>query len=92
MRRIEQSARFKRDRRRKVKAHIAGLNALLTETLQHLVYVFRLANSTGIIALAGNWSDHRDCHVKQDLILIYRKIDDDVWQLVRLGFHSKLGL
>jgi mRNA interferase YafQ len=25
--------------------------------------------------LSGEWADHRDCHVKPDLILIYRKPD-----------------
>jgi mRNA interferase YafQ len=23
--------------------------------------------------LAGEWSDHRDCHIRPDLVLIYRK-------------------
>ncbi len=93
MRRIEQSARFKRDRRRESKGrHRAELNALLTEALQHLVYDLPLGEQYRDHALAGNWNDHRDCHLKPDLILIYRKIDDDVLQLVRLGSHSKLGL
>ena len=42
--------------------------------------------------LTVNWKDHRDCHVKPDLVLIYRKPDDAVLQLVRLGSHSELGL
>ena len=33
----------------------------------------------------------RDCHVKPDLVLIYRKPDDETLQLVRLGSHSELG-
>lgn len=41
--------------------------------------------------LFGDWVDHRDCHIKPDLVLIYRK-PDDVLQLVRLGSHSELGL
>ena len=41
-------------------------------------------------ALLGNWVDHRDCHVRADLLLIYRKYDDAL-QLVR-GSHSELGL
>ena len=41
--------------------------------------------------LSGQWSDHRDCHVKPDLILIYRKSEDHILQLVRLGSHSELG-
>ena len=43
-------------------------------------------------ALTGDWKDHRDCHVKPDLVLIYRKPDDEVLQLVRIGSHSELGL
>ena len=43
-------------------------------------------------ALTGDWKDHRDCHVKPELVLIYRKLDDEVLQLVRLGSHSALGL
>ncbi|MDR3503901.1 MAG: type II toxin-antitoxin system YafQ family toxin [Legionella sp.] len=43
-------------------------------------------------ALSGNWSDHRDCHIKPDLILIYRKPEMDTLQLVRLGSHSELSL
>jgi len=24
-------------------------------------------------ALSGEWNDHRDCHIRPDLVLIYRK-------------------
>jgi len=43
-------------------------------------------------ALSGEWSDHRECHIRPDLILIYRKPDDCSLQLVRLGSHSELSL
>ncbi|WLV67219.1 type II toxin-antitoxin system YafQ family toxin [Pseudomonas aeruginosa] len=43
-------------------------------------------------ALTGDWKDHRDCHVKPDLVLIYQKPDADTLRLVRLGSHSELGL
>ena len=43
-------------------------------------------------ALTGQWRDFRDCHVRPDLVLIYRKTDADTLQLVRLGSHSELGL
>jgi len=43
-------------------------------------------------ALAGEWSDHRDCHIRPDLVLIYRKPDGETLDLVRLGSHSELGL
>jgi len=42
--------------------------------------------------LSGEWVDHRDCHIKPDLILIYRKTEDDFLDLVRLGSHSEIGL
>ena len=41
---------------------------------------------------AGEWKDYRDCHVRPDLILIYRKPDAEHLDLVRLGSHSELGL
>ena len=43
-------------------------------------------------ALSGDWRDHRDCHVKPDLVLIYQKPDAATLRLVRLGSHSELGL
>jgi mRNA interferase YafQ len=42
--------------------------------------------------LAGEWKDHRDCHIRPDLILIYRKPDAESLELVRLGSHSELSL
>jgi mRNA interferase YafQ len=41
-------------------------------------------------ALSGDWTDHRECHVRPDLLLIYRKPDSATLQLVRLGSHSEL--
>jgi mRNA interferase YafQ len=43
-------------------------------------------------ALTGDWKDHRDCHVKPDLVLIYQKPDENTLRFVRLGSHSTLGL
>lgn len=42
-------------------------------------------------ALSGECADHRDGHVRPDLVLIYRKPDDDTLELVRLASHSALG-
>jgi mRNA interferase YafQ len=41
-------------------------------------------------ALSGDWQDYRECHLKPDLLLIYRKPDSEVLQLVRMGSHSEL--
>lgn len=40
-------------------------------------------------ALTGNWSGWRDCHVANDLVLIYR-IDGDILHLARLNSHSEV--
>ena len=51
------------------------------------------ATSSSLVSpfpLTGDWVDHRDCHIKPGLILIYRKPDDDHLDLVRLGSHSEL--
>jgi hypothetical protein len=42
--------------------------------------------------LTGEWQDHRDCHLRPDLVLIYRLPGADILELVRLGSHSELGL
>ena len=42
--------------------------------------------------LVGEWKDHRDCHIRPDLVLIYRKPDLEILDLVRLGSHAELGL
>jgi mRNA interferase YafQ len=42
--------------------------------------------------LTGQWRDFRDCHIRPDLVLIYRRPDADTLQLARLGSHSELGL
>lgn len=41
-------------------------------------------------SLGGNWKDHRECHLKPDLLLIYKKPDGDTLRLVRMGSHSEL--
>jgi mRNA interferase YafQ len=39
---------------------------------------------------AAQAGDYRECHVKPDLLLIYRKSDADTLRLARLGSHSEL--
>jgi len=93
MRTIEWTTQFKRDYKREAK----GLyRSTLTKDLDYIVTTLAndepLADKHHDHALSGEWKDHRDCHVKPDLILIYRKPNDAVLQLVRLGSHSELGL
>ena len=43
--------------------------------------------------LAGESNDHRDCHIRPDLVLIYRKPDDDSPRIsCALARIARLGL
>jgi mRNA interferase YafQ len=93
MRTISRTGAFKRDFKREAKGkHKATLEADLKEALAYLVTDTPLPERYCDHPLSGSWDDHRDCHVKPDLILIYRKPDTTELQLVRLGSHSELGL
>ncbi|RML44797.1 Toxin [Pseudomonas savastanoi pv. glycinea] len=93
MRTIEQTSQFKRDYKREAKGQHRQ-----TLAIDFMAIITTLANDQPLAekhrdhALTGDWKDHRDCHVKPDLVLIYRKSDNAVLQLVRLGSHSQLGL
>ncbi|MDR3077661.1 MAG: type II toxin-antitoxin system YafQ family toxin [Planctomycetota bacterium] len=39
--------------------------------------------------LTGDWKHHRECHVRPNLLLIYRK-EPGKLHLVRLGSHSEV--
>lgn len=93
MREIRFTSRFKRDyKREKSGRHGKILDAALTKILDLLAADMPLLPSNIDHPLLGEWADHRDCHIRPDLILIYRKPDDDHLDLVRLGSHSELGL
>lgn len=40
--------------------------------------------------LKGEWSDHRECHIGGDLLLIYRPVGDGGIVFVRAGTHAEL--
>ncbi|MFB8831912.1 type II toxin-antitoxin system YafQ family toxin [Azotobacter sp. CWF10] len=93
MRTIKQTGQFKRDLTREVKGpHRATLEQDLLPVIEALAKDRPLEPKHRDHALSGNWADHRDCHIKPDLVLLYRKPDDETLQLVRLGSHSELGL
>ena len=92
MRRIERTKTFRRDYQRAVAApKHRDLENLLPAVLTLLATDTALPAKYADHALGGEWKDFRDCHVKPDLVLIYRKTGNDLLQLVRLGSHSELG-
>jgi mRNA interferase YafQ len=93
MRTISRTSRFKKDYKREAKGqHRATLDADLIAVLSLLVTDSPLPEKLHDHPLAGEWKDHRDCHIKPGLVLIYRVPDAQTLELVRLGSHSELSL
>jgi len=90
---IERTKKFKQDYKRETKGrHRKTLDDSFIEVLKLLLINKPLPEKCKDHALTGDCSDHRDCHIKPDLVLIYRKPNKKVLQLVRIGSHSELGL
>ncbi|MGD0519745.1 MAG: type II toxin-antitoxin system YafQ family toxin [Terracidiphilus sp.] len=91
MRTIERSSAFKRDSKREARGrHGATLDADLVPVLLALANDEPLAPRHRDHDLSGDWQGYRECHVKPDLLLIYRKTDVETLRLARLGSHSEL--
>jgi mRNA interferase YafQ len=92
VRRIEPTGQFRRDYKRELKGrHRSVLDGEFNALLAALANDEPLAVRFRDHPLTGEWQDHRDCHVRPDLVLIYRKPDADTLQLVRLGSHAEFG-
>jgi mRNA interferase YafQ len=91
MRTIERSTSFRRDFKREMKG---GRRAALPDELPAILAVLAadkmLDPRYKDHALSGSWAGYRECHIRPDLLLIYRKAGDTVLQLARLGSHSEL--
>lgn len=92
MRTIDRSSAFKRDFKRVMATprHSKDVGSLLPEILKLLLVDEPLPEKNRDHALSGDWAGYRECHVKPDLLLIYRKPDADTLRLARLGSHSEL--
>jgi mRNA interferase YafQ len=91
MRTIERSTKFKKDYKRELKGRYrdileSELKAVLIPLISDEALDIRYRDHD----LSGNWAGYRECHIKPDLLLIYRKLDGDILKLARLGSHSEL--
>ena len=85
------SKKFKQDYKRLI-------NSVNSEIIDELLTVIEmLANGQNLPEkykdhlLKGNWKDYRECHIKPDLLLIYKLENNDLTlTLVRTGSHSEL--
>jgi mRNA interferase YafQ len=73
MRRLSATSRFGKDYKRELRGvYRDSLPLLLAEATALLVRDLPLPVRFRDHMLSGNWRDHRDCHLRPDLVLIYR--------------------
>lgn len=90
IRNIVRAGEYKRDYKREAEGHHGPtLGQVVGDVIQALAFDIPLDERFGDHPLGGNWVGWRECHIKPDLLLIYRKSDDDL-KLGRLGSHSEL--
>ncbi len=93
MRTIRATARFKKDYKRELRGpHGKTLDKDIGGVANLLAGDLPLPVKLRDHALGGCWVDCRDCHIKPDLVLIYRLPDQTSLEFIRLGSHSALGL
>jgi len=93
MRKIEPTTQFKKDFKRERQGQQgASLETDLKAVFDFLREDLALPKEYQDHQLSGKLKDFRDCHVRPDLILIYRKEGTTALQVVRLGSHSQLNL
>jgi mRNA interferase YafQ len=93
MRTISRTTQFKRDYKREAKGrHRATLDVEFRAVVTLLATDTILPPRYRDHALTSNWKDHRDCHIKPDLVLICKVPDASTLKLVRIGSHSELGI
>lgn len=91
MRKIEASTAFKRDLKREGKGRYrTSLANDLQLVLQELLKDLPLEPRCRDHDLTGNWVGYRECHIKPDLLLIYKATEENTLRLARLGSHSEL--
>ena len=92
MREIERSSVFKRDFKRihASPKHRNNIDLLLLRVIDLLVMDQVLPANHRDHELIGNWVGYRECHIKPDVLLIYKKPDPLTLRLARLGSHSDL--
>ncbi|MGL4943837.1 MAG: type II toxin-antitoxin system YafQ family toxin [Thermoguttaceae bacterium] len=92
MRKINRNSIFKKDFKRVMAnpRHARDAAARLEAATSILAEDRPLPQSYRDHALTGDWNGYRECHLKPDLLLIYRTEANDLLRLARLGSHSEL--
>ncbi|WP_297931578.1 type II toxin-antitoxin system YafQ family toxin [uncultured Aggregatibacter sp.] len=80
---------YKRDLKRLANQPEILLSAEMIDVMHHLLNGKNLPKKHKDHALSGNWKGFRDCHIKNDLVLIYH-VNNEGLTLVRLNTHSEV--
>ncbi len=91
MRTIRFTARFRRDYKRLLRG-LPSFQEELQPVIDQLAADSQLLPKNRDHPLKGEWLGFRDCHIRPDLVLIYRKFEPQMLELNRLGSHSELSL
>lgn len=89
MREITYTKAFKKDYKR-LKKSIDDIDAILGAAIDLLAADHALPIRMVDHPLSGDYRGFRDCHLKPDTVLIYRKVGKDILELARIGSHSNL--
>jgi mRNA interferase YafQ len=87
--------KYKLDRANSFKRSFKKMKLTDDEEANYIDIVYKLLNGIELDRnyndhyLKGNWKDFRECHIKPDLLLVYR-INGDTLELVEIGSHSEL--
>ena len=93
VRTVTRTAQFKRDfKRAKRGVHGSHLDETLLGALALLAADAPLPVRYVDHKMKGQFNECRDCHLRPDLVLVYRKLDSDVLELVRIGSHAQLAI
>lgn len=92
MRTIELSSAFRKDykRARANPCHAQDVRALYEAVVVLLAEDEALPERFRDHALVGNWQGYRECHLKPDLLLLYRTEEPGILRIARLGSHAEI--
>ena len=87
--------KFKLSRANSFKRSFKKIKLTDDEELNYIEIIYNLLNDEPLETkykdhqLKGSLKEFRECHIKPDLLLVYR-INDEVLELVDIGSHSDL--
>ena len=85
---IRKTAKFRKSAKRYLRSEKSNYDLLL-EVIDNISNGKKLDEKFRDHQLSGMMSDYRECHVRPDLLLVY-KVQGDLLILANIGSHSEL--